>query len=148
MLQFVDPFAASSTGFVQRRKLVRLPRLVRKAHLWCFDFPRTRATEMRTRCTLPAAVIPFAPLQPLSREVPEKWSLRRPVLRFRAKRVTGAVLSLQLPPVPPAVGRPPPPGIVRSHSVGPRVCVETKVPGSLPAALSASSSVVLGSSFT
>src|SRR4051794_39908038 len=89
--------------------------------------------------------MPFAPLQPLSREVPVKCRRRREAWRLR-KRVTGAVLSLQLPPVAPAVGVPL--LVFCAHSVGPPVWVETKVPGLLPAAVSLSSSVVFGSSRT
>src|SRR4051812_3513603 len=123
MFHLAVPFAASSTGFVQRRKLVSVPCVVRKAHVWCFDLPRTLASETWTRDTFPAAVMPFAPLQPLSREVRERGRRRREVWGLPTKRVTGAILSLQLPPVPPAVGRPA--GVVFSQSVGPPVWVET-----------------------
>src|SRR3954451_1801031 len=84
--------------------------------------------------------MPFASRQPLSREVPEKRSLRRVVVRLRAKCVTGAILSLQLPPPEDGV-------LLFPHSVGPPVWVETNVPGSLPAAVSLSS-LVPGLSFT
>src|SRR4051812_3133912 len=114
MLHFVEPFAVSSTGLRQLRNRVSEPCLVRKAQVWCFVLPRTFATDTYTRRTLPAAVIPFAPLQPLSRDVPEKRSRPREIVRLRANRVTGAVRSRQVP----AVALPP---TDFAHRVGPPV---------------------------
>src|SRR3954447_274864 len=118
MLHLRVPFARSSTGLRQLPNLASVPFAVRKAQRWCFVFPFTRATDTSTRPILPATTIPFAPLQPLSCEVPEKCSLRREVERLRLKCDTGGTLSWQPEgepppdPVPPPASPPlaPPPG--------------------------------------
>src|SRR3954451_10745710 len=116
MLHLRVPFARSSTGLRQLPNLPSVPFAVRKAQRWCFVFPFTRATDTSTRPILPATVTPLAPLQPLSREAPEKCSLRREVVRLRAKCDTGGTVSRQ-PDDGFAPGCEP-------HSVGPPFWVE------------------------
>src|SRR4051812_39894468 len=140
MLHFFVPCARSRTGLRQLLNFASLRFDVRKAQRWCFVFPFTRATETSTRPILPATLTPLAPLQPLSWDLPEKCSLCRDTERLRLKCDTGGTLSRQAP-----AGFDP--GCL-PHSVGPPFCVDTNVPGSLPAANVLSSLVDLGSSRT
>src|SRR3954447_7677221 len=121
MLHFFVPCARSNTGLRQLRKRVSVPPFfdLRKAHVWCFVLPFTRATDTSTRPILPATKTPLAPLQPLSCDFPAKCSLRREITLSRAKLDTGGILSRQAPTgLDPAC---------LPHSVGPPFCVDTKV---------------------
>src|SRR3954447_20111532 len=116
MLHFFVPCARSNTGLRQLRKRVSVPPFfdLRKAHVWCFVLPFTRATDTSTRPILPATKTPLAPLQPLSLDRPEKRSLRRDTERLRLKCDTGGILSRHA-----RAGFAP---VCLPHSVGPPFC--------------------------